>query len=187
MTEKEKILIAGCVTGDKSSWDKFVQQYSALVYHTIRKTLALYRAEVSPDLVEDLFQEVFLSLLKDESLQLRRFRGDCSCASWLRMIAARRTIDSLRKSSRAVDLVDDSMYKNALDQTSNESNDDQLQQLAGAISHLEPHEQIVIDLFYRQNLSAQDVASILRLSVGAVYTQKSRILSKLREAFQKLG
>jgi hypothetical protein len=34
MTEQENLLIAGCLRGDKSAWDGFVQQYSNLVYHS---------------------------------------------------------------------------------------------------------------------------------------------------------
>ena len=58
--------------------------------------------------------------------------------------------------------------------------------LAKALPMLQPRERILIDLFFRQNLSAQDVASILHTSAGAVYTQKSRVLAKLREALEKL-
>jgi hypothetical protein len=42
MTEQEKTLLAPCVSGNKTAWHHFVQQYSSLVYHTIRKTLASY-------------------------------------------------------------------------------------------------------------------------------------------------
>jgi DNA-directed RNA polymerase specialized sigma subunit len=40
------------------------------------------------------------------------------------------------------------------------------------MAQLEARERIIIDLFFRENLSAQDVASILHLSVGAVYPKK---------------
>jgi DNA-directed RNA polymerase specialized sigma24 family protein len=50
---------------------------------------------------------------------------------------------------------------------------------------LPPHEKILIDLFFCEGLSAKVVAAILRLSVGAVYTQKGRILAKLRERLWK--
>jgi len=30
LTEKEKSLLAGCICGDKASWDAFVSQYSPL-------------------------------------------------------------------------------------------------------------------------------------------------------------
>lgn len=45
MTDKEKGLLAGCQNGEKAAWDALVLQYSSLVYHTLRKTLALYHAE----------------------------------------------------------------------------------------------------------------------------------------------
>ena len=47
MTENEKNLLAGCIRGDNGSWDAFVLQYSDLVYHTIRKTLVTYHAELN--------------------------------------------------------------------------------------------------------------------------------------------
>jgi RNA polymerase sigma factor (sigma-70 family) len=189
MTEPEKTLIAGCVSGDKAAWDAFVLQYSGLIYHTIRKTAALHRAETSQDFADDLFQEIFLSLIKDHFLQLRRFRGDhgCTLASWLRMIAARRTIDQLRKLSKTVNPLEESLIHKAADESEREVDEDQLQLLDNAIAELQPRERIILDLFFRQNLSAQDVASILQLSVGAVYTQKSRILAKLRETLGKSG
>jgi hypothetical protein len=79
VTEQEKTLMAGCLNGDKPAWDAFVCQYSNLIYHTIKKTFSLHHTEPRPDSVDDLFQEVFLSLVKDDFSQLRRFRGDNGC------------------------------------------------------------------------------------------------------------
>ena len=111
MTEKEKTLLAGCLNGEKRAWDAFVLQCSALVYHTIRKTFSLYHTEPRTDLVEDLFQDVFLTVLKDDFKKLRQFRGDrgCSLASWLRIVAVRLTIDFLRKQSAPTVEVTDSL------------------------------------------------------------------------------
>ena len=99
MTEKEKTLLAGCVKGDKVAWDAFVLQYSKLAYSTIRKTLALHHTEQRDDVVEDLYQEFFLSLLQGNCRKQSQFRGEygCTLASWLRVVASRLTIDYLRK------------------------------------------------------------------------------------------
>jgi RNA polymerase sigma factor (sigma-70 family) len=99
MTEPEKTLIAGCLRGEKASWDSFVQQYSSLVYHTVRKTLTLHHTDQREDVVDDLYQELFVSLLRDDCKKLRQFRGDrgCTMASWLRVVASRLTIDHLRQ------------------------------------------------------------------------------------------
>ena len=75
MTEKEQTLIAGCLRSEKAAWDAFVLQYSNLVYHTIKKTLVRHHAEPTADLVEDLYQEFFLSLLRNDSKKLGQFRG----------------------------------------------------------------------------------------------------------------
>jgi RNA polymerase sigma-70 factor (ECF subfamily) len=189
MTEKEKSLLAGCVKGDKSSWDEFVRQYSSLVYHTIRKTLTFQYTDQRDEVVEDLYQDVFISLVADNYRKLKQFRGDggCTLASWLRMIAARRTIDHLRTCKKPVYPLDESLSNTTAAEADEERDDDPFQRLAGAIDQLQPRERIIVDFFFRQNLSAQDVAAILRLSVGAVYTQKSRILAKLRETVEKPG
>src|SRR5215471_10066801 len=99
MTEKEKALIAGCLRSEKAAWDSFVLLYSNLVYHTIKKTLSLHHVEPDTDLVEDLYQEFFVSLLRNDYKKLRQFSGahGCSLASWVRLLTVRLTIDFLRK------------------------------------------------------------------------------------------
>jgi len=187
VTEKEKILLAGCIRGDKACWDAFVLQYSALVYHTIKKTASLHQAKTPHDFADDLFQEIFVSLIKDDFLQLRRFRGDngCTLASWLRMIVARRTIDMLRKTKNPEEALEKLPLQAVLEESGSLEIDEQCQLLAAAIANFAPGDRIMIDLFFYRNLSAQDVASILHLSVAAVYTQKSRILAKLRKTLNK--
>jgi RNA polymerase sigma-70 factor (ECF subfamily) len=187
MTEQEKNLIASCVKGEKAAWDAFVRQYSNLIYHTIKKTFSLHHTEPRQDKVDDLFQEVFLSLVKDDFAQLRRFRGDkgCTLASWLRMIAARRTIDQLRKFKPQTQQMTDACADSGADLSEVISDRQLSESLNRALEALTSREKIVIDLLFRQNLSARDVASFLHLSVGAVYTQKSRILAKLRATLEK--
>ncbi len=87
MTHQVKKLLDTCLKGKKPAWDSFVLQYSGLVYHSIKKTLSLYHVEPCPDIVEDLFQEFFLSLVCDDFLKLRQFRGDhdANLATWLRV------------------------------------------------------------------------------------------------------
>ena len=189
MTPQEQSLIAGCVRGEKAAWDAFVEQYAKLVYHTIKITANFRQAETPPDFADDLFQEIFLTLVTDDFAQLRRFRGDngCTLASWLRMIAARRTIDHLRKHRHRTELVTDA-HGNQQDNPELAASEGQLHEsLARALESLTAHERILIKLFYTGISSASDVASMLHLSVGAVYTQKSRILAKLRETLEKAG
>lgn len=186
MTEKEKTLLAGCLRGDKAAWDGFVEQYSPLVYHTIKKTLSLYHAEMRPEAFEDLYQEFFLSILRDDCKKLRQFRGDsgCSLASWLRVVAARLTIDFLRKQdSSPVGSSND--YREIYDPNETSAVELKDQALLRAIEALPPRDRLFVTLCFRRALPPQDIAAILKVSVNAVYTQKYRILAKLRELLKE--
>jgi RNA polymerase sigma-70 factor (ECF subfamily) len=187
MTEHEKTLIHGCVKAEKATWDAFVQQYSSLVYHTIRKTLTLHHTECRDELVEDLYQEFFISILQNNCRKLTQFRGDggCTLASWLRFVASRLTIDFLRKQRTPEVEVRETIASDQPGAPDLMLAREQSESLSKAIESLSPRDRIIIELSYYQALPPQEIASILKMSVGALYTQKSRILDRLRETFNK--
>jgi RNA polymerase sigma factor (sigma-70 family) len=190
MTDKENDLLTGCLRGEKLAWDVFVLQYSSLVFHTIRKTFGFYHVEVGNDVVEDLFQEFFLALLRDDLKKLRQFKGrrGCSLASWLRVIAVRLTIDSLR-SHQLSELESAEVFSAGLglfDSVISGPDEEDYEWLAKALKTLSPRERFFVDLYYRQNLLPEEIATVLETSVSAIYTQKSRVLSKLRAALKNI-
>ena len=190
MTEKEKTLIAGCLRSEKDTWDSFVLQYSNLVYHTVKKTLSLHHAETAADLVEDLYQEFFLSLLRNDCKKLRQFKGahGCSLASWLRLLTARSTIDFLRKqaptSGAGARAMSRHIFPDPAEPLINEQQESLLNQAIQTLSH---RDRILLDLCYRQALASEEVAALLKISVNAFYTQKSRVLEKIREVLRRSG
>jgi len=189
MTEKEQTLIAACLRRDKAAWDSFVAQYSNLIYHTIKKTLNLHHVETRADFVEDLYQEFFLSLLRNEYKKLRQFRGahGCSLPNWLRILAARLTIDFLRKQAPTSGEVAGAMSRHGPDPAEPLLNEQQEKLLNQAIQTLSPRDCILLDLCYRQALASEQIATLLKTSVSAVYAQKSRVLEKIREVLRRSG
>jgi len=189
MTEKEKALIAGCLRNDKAAWDAFVQQYSSLVYHTIKKTFSFYHSEPHTEQIEDLYQDFFVSVFRDDFKKLREFRGNrgCSLASWLRLVAARLTIDFLRKGEPTYGKVTENIPSSQPNPPGGLVEPQTEDLLLQAVQSLSPRDRFFVDLCFRQSLTPQDVAGICRISVPAVYTHKSRILAKLRESLTKTG
>lgn len=189
MIDKEKALVSGCLKREKAAWDAFVLQYSSLVYHTIKKTFTLYHSEPRADLVEDLFQEFFLSLLRDDFKKVRQFRGDrgCSLASWLRVVAARLTIDHLRKQEPSKVEFTATLPHDQPDPSNSLIDQEQERSLSQILQALPSRDRLFIDLYFRQSLAPEEIASMLRVSISAVYTQKSRILDKLRQTIRKTG
>jgi RNA polymerase sigma factor (sigma-70 family) len=103
------------------------------------------------------------------------------------MIATRRTIDYLRKSKLSAEPSEELLENYTTETPDRWLEHEQSRLLARAIEDLAPRERILIDLFLQKGLAIKDVATILRTSVGAVYTQRSRIFAKLREALGKSG
>ncbi len=192
MTDQEKKHLGACLKGDKSAWDTFVLQYSSLVYHTIKTMLSLYHTEPRPDIGEDLYQEFFLSLIRDNFVKLRQFRGErgCSLASWLRVIASRQTIDFLSKratSANAAKNATATLSSDHPDPSTSLIDQEQRRLLSQALQTLPPRDRLLIDLYFRQALPPQEIAAILRVSPSAVYIRKSRILANLQETLKNLG
>jgi RNA polymerase sigma factor (sigma-70 family) len=189
MTEKEKALIDGCLQSEKTAWDSFVRQYSNLVYYTIKKTLVRYHTDSPADLVEELYQEVFVSLLRNDRKKLRQFRGahGCSLASWLRIVTTRLTIDFVRKQPSLSGEVANAIARDSPDPAVPLINKEQERLLNQAIQSLPARDRILLDLCYRQGLASDEVAQLLKTSVNAVYAQKSRVLEKIREVLRRCG
>jgi RNA polymerase sigma factor (sigma-70 family) len=189
VTDREKDLLAGCLRREKAAWDAFVVQYSALVYHTIKKTFSLYHTEPRTEQIEDLYQGFFLCILRDDFKKLRQFRGDrgCSLASWLRMVATRLTVDFLRKREATDAASTKGTPSSQPDPPDGLIDREKEGLLLRGIQSLPSPDRLFLDLCFRQALLPQDIAGILKISVPAVYTQKSRILSKLRELLSKTG
>ena len=63
MTNNESELIKRCLNKDKKAWGEFVDKYSRLVYWAIHKKMATTRFNCQQADIEDIFQDVFLSIL----------------------------------------------------------------------------------------------------------------------------
>ena len=188
-----------CVKRDRSSWDEFLKRYSRLIYNYIYSVLRTKGTnQFNQDDVNDLFQEVFVSLTKDDFKKLSSFkaRNGCSLASWLRQVTINFTIDYLRKVKPTVSLdeeiddnfslkdilVDDAPFiKDTL------TRQEKLENLKDCIEKLEPQDKYFLELHINQGLKLEELKGILKLSRGAVDMQKARIIARLRECFKSKG
>lgn len=162
-------------------------EYSRLAYSTIRSTLTLNHALPQGDLIEDLHQDFFLGLCKNDFRKLRQFKGDwgCSLASWLRMIASRVTVDFLRLKRPITVEVPETLASDQGDPPSRLLDREEEQRVAEALDGLSPRDRLFVDLHFYRGLPPEAVAAILNVSVAALYTLKSRLLDKLRELLKK--
>ena len=190
--------VQGCLKGNKQSWSKFILRYSRLIYNYIYSVLSVNGHSLSTDQVEDIYQEIFHVLIKDNYRKLATYQGKngCSLASWLRQVTINFTIDYLRKFKPvlSLDVENDEGFtlKDTLVDLSpgaRELFNDQNRRrtLQECISILGADEQYFLELFLNQRLALEKIKEHLKISRGAVDMRKGRIMQKLEDCFKKKG
>ena len=190
--------VQACVKGDKQSWNEFLSRYSRLIYNYIYSVLSVKGCTLTAEQVEDVFQEIFYSLIKDNYKKLTTYQGrnGCSLASWLRQVTINFTIDYLRKLkpmfSIDVEIEDGLSLKDILRDSSADvidflSDQDRRKTLRDCVNLLEPAEQYFMELFLNQGLNLEQIREYLKINRGAVDMRKSRIFQKLQDCFKTKG
>ncbi len=190
--------LQSCLKGDKLSWDEFILRYSRLIYNYIHSVLTVKGCSIPKDQIEDIFQELFHSLIKDNCRKLSTYRGKngCSLASWLRQVTINFTIDYLRKlkpqiSIDACDQDGFSLGELLADMSPGAveflSDQDKRKTLQECIGLLESGERYFLELFLNRELTLDEIKDYLKINRGAVDMRKGRILDKLQDCFKKKG
>lgn len=184
-----------CVKGDKQAWDEFVEKYSSLIYNYIHSVLKIKGHNFSQDNINDLFQEIFLSLAKDNFRKLSTFqaRNGCSLASWLRQVTVNFTIDYVRKLRPGVSI--DEKNKNgsdlleilpceSLSVTDTLNQEERLAHLKDCIDELNVDDKFFLELHLNRGVELEELKDYFKISRAAVDMRKSRIVERLRDCFK---
>ncbi len=200
--EEERALIESCLAKDKQSWDDFVRKYTKLVYNSIYRTLELKGYEIASDLIDDLHQEVFLSLLEDDFRRLKTFKWDrnCSLATWLGVVTRNLVFNFIRSDYKHKSLtksldeeIEEEKGSSLIETIKDESpsvidaidKETMINSLHKYLDKLDVQEKAILDMFYVQELPLEEIARVLGKSADAVFMQKKRIVDSLQEKTKK--
>ena len=194
MSDRE--LLKKCIKGDPDAGDFFVEKYTKLIYNSIHKTLKRYSADRSKEDIEDLHNNIFVSLFNDDRIKLKQFRGDnCTLATWLTVIATNNTLNFIERNK-----VHDSLDGDPKQDTFNIYTvrgteprvEDQLDDakrrtlLETAISELKAEDQRLLDHYYRDERKPKEIAELMNITTSTVYSKISRIKEKLKKILENI-
>jgi len=186
------LTVQAYLAGEAGAGERLVEEFHGVVREAIARFLALW-ARGRADLVDDLTNEVFVALLRDDGRKLRTFAGrhGCSFAGWLRVVAVRLTIDRLRRETRLMSLDDDTAPMEDLRRRLQAPGPDPERALQGretverllhAVEGLADKDRLLAELHLVRGAPLEDVARALGVSMNAAYVRKSRLLDRLRRA-----
>ena len=196
----EQEFIQRCFRQDKAAWDEFVDRYSRLIYNYIYRTFKIKGVSIPSDVVNELFQEIFLSLIKDDFQKLRQFKGknNASLASWLRIITINFCLDYLKKETKPSLSLEEDLdnegfsLKDILadrrilaDGLLNDQ--ERLQFLSECIDSLSSQDKYFLEMHIYQGINLGDLQVNLGISRSAVDMRKSRLIQRLKDCFKDKG
>jgi len=178
-------LIARCQEGDRQAFDELVARYQRYVFNIIYQHLG------PTDQLEDIAQEVFLRIFKF----IGSFRREASLESWIYKVTLNYIRSHLRKQSL--------QRRMLIQERANDDDGPELLERLPATRHADPAETIVpqqiaeqirkavysLKPIYRdvlimrelQEMSYQEIADILGISIGTVKSRISRARELVRE------
>lgn len=123
--------------------------------------------------VDDLFQEILINLWKG----FGNFRGDCDVKTWIWRVSLNTCNNQERKKKRRVQtvplLVDIDLYHDE------DENSKQVQMLYDRINRLDVFDRAII-LLWLENMSYQDIANVVGITLSNVTTRLFRIKEQLK-------
>jgi len=193
-------LIDRCIQKDALAWNDFVKRYSSLVYWAIENRLKKWDYLYHPQDIEEIHQNVFLSLWKKNKLE--QLKDQEKVSGWLVIISGNEAIDYFRyqKSQsppNAISIFEEILVKDKavalIDILSSEKQapcrEKELAEIENfleeELNKLLPQEKIIIKLNILYNKKYREIADMLNMPIGSVATALKNIKIKLRKGLKE--
>ena len=160
--------------GEKAAWDAFVRRYGGLVVAAVRGV-----AMAQPE-VEDLTQEVFVRLCKDDFRLLRTYDPErASLSTWITIVARSTARDGLRR-RRAETVPLDSVPEAqlAIDPVL------PVEKLKLPEALLSPRQREILAMLYDREMDVAEIARTLGIDPQTVRSAHHKAMVKLRAHFR---
>lgn len=196
--DKDKSIIDGCVKGRPQAWNEFIQRFSGLVMWSVRERLSKFGFHFTNDDLEDIHQEVFLSIYKENKLS--RLKDPSKIAAWLAILSGNIAVNKIGRikggilSKESVSLFEEiqNTEDSALtisdilkDESASilEKIDQKEQQelVVKIIDSLAPRDKIVLNLYYIHGNTINEMAQCLNMPQGTVASIIARAKEKIKQ------
>jgi len=100
LSNVDRTLLEYCLDKRPFAWESFVDRFLMLIVFVVQHTAQSRQIKLVEHDEFELVSDVFLTLLHDDFAILRRFRGQCSLATYLTVVARRVVVRKLVRLKR---------------------------------------------------------------------------------------
>ena len=172
----DRQLLQRCLDSAPRAWQDFVDRFLGLVIHVTNHTAESRGRKIDDATREDLVAEVFLTLLQNDFAVLRRFRRNCSLATYLTVISRRVVVRKLMRMTRSAAPVGVPERIQEAPPARME-NREEVQRL---LMRLEPREANVVRMYHLEGKSYEEIGRVVGVSANSIGPMLSRARDKMR-------
>lgn len=183
LTAVDRELLRRCLQREPGAWNDFVDRFLGLVYHVIQHTAHLRSFELRPEDTEDIAAQVLLEVVDRDYAVLRHFRGQCSLASYLTVVARRTCVQELarRAAAREADLQAGKQIE-AASNSRPHAGLETFEEVAKLLRQLPAKERSVVKLYYLEGRTYEEISTLLDMPVNSIGPILTRARKKLEKA-----
>ena len=162
------------LNGDSAAWESFVRRYGGLIVAAVRGIAPIYGD------IEDLTQEVFVRLCKDDFRLLRTYDSErAAMSTWLTIVARSTARDALRRrraDSVPIETVPEAQL--AVDFI------EPVRKLKLPEALLSPRQREILAMLYDREMEVAEIAQALGIDPQTVRSAHHKAMIKLRAHFK---
>lgn len=180
-------LIQLCAKGDSSAWSKFVEDFSRLIFWTIKNKINKLQFTLPETDIYDIYQQVFLSIWQKQ--KLKSIKNPKCILRWLIIVTQNETLDYIKSKYSAKEIEgleeinpasiftpQDDIQKNELEK-----------EIELFIDILPLKERRIATLEFLYELKYMEISKIVNLPMGTVASAIKRIKADLKQYLLKKG
>jgi RNA polymerase sigma-70 factor (ECF subfamily) len=174
-------LLARCLGHKPRAWDDFVDRFLGLAVHVVNHTAQARSIRLTPADREDLIAEVFTAIVEDDYAVLRHFRGECSLATYLTVIARRIVVRELMH-HRSLATLGEIPAPHGDHSPPFEQRISDRDEVAQLLSGLDGKEADAVRMYHLEQKSYAEISAAIHVPENSIGPLLSRARSKMRRA-----
>jgi len=178
-------LLNRCLAEEPGAWNDFVDRFIGLFVHVINHTAHARSVRLSPEDINDLCAETFVVLLADNYSVLRQFRGKCSLATYLTIVARRIVLREITRHRITETRERVHAHQSSLEQVraSNPENSriDDRDEVHRILKTLSEKDAAVVRQFHLEGKSYREISTGLGIPVNSIGPTLTRAREKIRQ------
>lgn len=190
LTDIDRRLLKQCLARMPGGWKDFVDRFIGLFVHVIRHTAHTRSIRITNDDVDDLCSEVFLKLLEHDFAILRRFREQCSLATYLTVVSRRIVVKEMIRRRKAEAWGHVEAHGAALESAGENipsASIETVEEIALLLEHLSQPDAQIVRKFHLEGKTYREISEEVGVpenSIGPTLTRAREKLKQLRVAVE---